>query len=124
MYVHHVPGRLRVKIARLQGNSGFGLVIREDLRLLGGVTDVDVNEMTGSLIVHYDRRRVSIAEIWRLLHRAGLVASALPPISVESPQEFRQAEVEGAEKLAERFIGFVLEKAIELSVRALLAQLV
>jgi hypothetical protein len=111
---------LRVKIARLQGNSGFGLVIREDLRLLGGVTDVDVNEMTGSLIVHYDRRRVSIAEIWRLLHRAGLVA----PISVESPQGFRQAEVEGAEKLAERFIGFVLEKAIELSARALLAQLV
>ena len=53
-YIHHIPGRLRIKSPLLKGNNGSEASIVELLRGLAGVERVAVNAITGSCLIHYD----------------------------------------------------------------------
>lgn len=52
--VHHVRGRIRLKIPASKGNSRVLGEIAQAIAPIEGVKRVDVNSSTGSLIVHYD----------------------------------------------------------------------
>jgi Heavy metal associated domain 2 len=124
LYVHHVPGRLRVKVCHLKGDREAGLRVCQHVRVLAGVNEAVSNPATGSIIVHYDRRRVSIVEIWQAIYRAGVVDAPAPSIQdYERPMVSRN-EPSTAEKLFDQLVGVVVEKAMEHSARVLIAALV
>src|SRR2546429_6784768 len=52
--MHHVPGRIRMKMPHAKGNEHLLAKIKEFLSPLPGVKDVEVNPITGSVIVYYN----------------------------------------------------------------------
>jgi Heavy metal associated domain 2 len=53
--VHHVKGRIRVKLQDAKGNHRFLESVKQTLSPVAGVRNVDVNSSTGSVVVHYDQ---------------------------------------------------------------------
>ena len=51
--VHHVPGRLRVRLQSVKGCEASAAATRAALVGIPGVTDVEVRILTGSVVVHY-----------------------------------------------------------------------
>jgi heavy-metal-associated domain-containing protein len=52
--VHAMPGRIRVKISRLKGNTALARQIQQRLPAVPGIQRVEVNLVTGSLLVLYN----------------------------------------------------------------------
>ena len=52
--VHHVPGRLRLKVPGAKGNADFLDKVKAALDPIQGIREIDVNPLTGSVLVHYD----------------------------------------------------------------------
>lgn len=52
--VHHVKGRIRVKLHGAKGNRRLLESVQQSLSPVAGVRHVDVNSATGSIVVHYD----------------------------------------------------------------------
>ena len=125
LYLHHVPGRLRVKLRRLKGDRDAGLRICDSVRLLGGVIEAVSNPATGSVIVHYDHRRLSIEELWQALYIAGVIDSPLPVMLDPDRLPALSQNQEGmAENLLDRLMEIAVEKAMEHSARALISALI
>ena len=124
LYVHHVPGRLRVKVRHLKGNRDAGSRVCQYVHSLAGVTEAVSNPATGSVIVHYDRRWVSLVEIWQALYHSGAVDTLVPPMLDNERPTMSQNAHSAAEQLLDQLIGIAVEKAVEHSARALIAALV
>jgi Heavy metal associated domain 2 len=56
--VHAIPGRVRVKISRLKENPALAWEVQERLSAVQGIQQVEVNPITGSVLVLYDRTAV------------------------------------------------------------------
>ena len=52
--IHHIPGRMRVKLPQAKGNHQLLLQIQQSISPLSGVKQVEINPATGSVLVHYD----------------------------------------------------------------------
>ncbi len=52
--VHALPGRVRLKVARLRGNPALARQAQEKLAQVPGIKRVEAKADTGSLLVHYD----------------------------------------------------------------------
>lgn len=52
--IHQVPGRIRMKIPSAKGNEAQLQSYKEVLSLIPGVEDIEVNPVTGSIILKYD----------------------------------------------------------------------
>ncbi|MFO7738064.1 MAG: hypothetical protein R6V46_06325 [Desulfatiglandaceae bacterium] len=53
-YVHNVPGRLRVKIPKIKSSKRHCRKVERLFRDLDGIENAAVNELTGSVVIHYD----------------------------------------------------------------------
>lgn len=119
--VHHVRGRIRVKVPAAKGDSVLLKQIKEAISPLPGVQQVTVNTATGSVVVQYD---VSMHEQFHLQLAAQAHESSLfklePPELSEVDQIVRTIEQE-AEFLSEqsdtakKMVDFV--KAINVAIR-------
>lgn len=88
--VHHIPGRLRVKLPRGQRNARLMHELREFVCGLGGVQQVEVNTVTGSILVHYHPE--SQQQIRDLLARG-----RSEPDGFDAPPELAEADHLAAE---------------------------
>lgn len=70
-YVHNVPGRLRVKSPTLKLVSSGEEDVSEFFNHLDGIRRVNVNSVTGSVVIHYDPGLVESAEILQVLKEKG-----------------------------------------------------
>lgn len=61
-YIHHIPGRVRVRIARLKGSERFALEIEQHLRSQRGVRTAVANPLTGNVLIHYDPTLTDITQ--------------------------------------------------------------
>jgi hypothetical protein len=75
---HHVPGRLRLRLAALKGNGPAAARACAAARAIPGVADAWANGATGSLVIRYDRERLTLADLWTALHEARLVSGPPP----------------------------------------------
>ncbi|MFP3869025.1 MAG: HMA2 domain-containing protein [Desulfobacteraceae bacterium] len=55
---HAIPGRVRLKIARLKNNQDLARVIHHRLSAISGVQKVEVSTRTGSLLVLFDPQEI------------------------------------------------------------------
>jgi hypothetical protein len=127
LYVHHVPGRLRVRARYLKGDETAGLGICEALRLIEGVTKAVNNPSTGSVTVSYEPRKTAIGTIWQVLYREGVVTTQYPAIAEGTTAEIVRTgwnHPTAREKLVDTLLGMLVEKLVERSALALFAALV
>jgi Heavy metal associated domain 2 len=94
--VHHIPGRLRIRLPRESRDPRLLRELREFVEGLGGVRQVEINPVTGSILVSYHPE--SHEQIQAILQSA---ESAEPDFS--SPPELGEADelAEQIEKEAE-----------------------
>src|ERR1022692_2611716 len=97
--VHHLPGRLRVRLPRSKRDPHLLEQVRDFVQGLGGVCDVEINPVTGSILVHY--RPESESAVHSLLAQASIVEALeeAPPLLTEADEMAVKIEKE-AEFLA------------------------
>lgn len=68
-YIHTIPGRLRVKIPLIKGDSPRAFQVQELLESLDGVESVAANTLTGSVVVNYDSDILTDEQLLGILER-------------------------------------------------------
>lgn len=117
-YVHHLPGRLRIKCHRLKNNEHRAHRMQTCLQRLNGVVSAEVNTTTGSLLVRYDAGRIPSEIILSKLIAEGFALDprhAKPGAKPDNPL---------ATMISDKVVNKMLETVVERSAVALLAALV
>jgi len=99
--IHAIPGRMRLRIPSLKGNEDLARPLRERLSSIPGVAYVEVNPVTGSVLVVHQGREPNAPE---LVHS---LAQGLSPIIGVDPQRLqahltRDARPRGSRPLLHR----------------------
>ena len=109
-YIHHVPGRIRVRSKAFQCRSEKALAAERQLRVLNGVRSVRVNPHAGSITVHYDTEVLKQSDLLATLEQVGCLGATT-------------RTDESARKMGEMFgkalVGAVVQKVVERSARTL-----
>ncbi len=85
-FVHHVPGRLRVRLHGKRGDTGFFSALTEQIARLAGVLHVKFNVTTGSIVIGYTG---TLEQLVHMLLRHGLtVQGATTHRSAPAPAHF------------------------------------
>lgn len=68
-YIHTIPGRIRLKCKSVKKNPHEAAKVRALLAALPGIQSIDVNLLTGSVLICYNAQVVSENRIlWSLTH--------------------------------------------------------
>lgn len=118
-YVHHIPGRIRVRAEALKRNSACAASIAAWLASVSGVEQVQVNPLTGSVLIYY-RPEATDGD--------ALIAQCRDRLAVPGRQScgVRNGNRAGVPKHVQRAVvkivaGYVTQVAIERSLGALAA---
>jgi hypothetical protein len=118
-YVHHVPGRLRVRTARIKNDGRAARTAEELLASVAGVQRTAANTVTGSLTLHYDGAKTCVDELLRFLKTHQYVDERVVPIRQRSAWPAGSGEI--ALSVVSRLAKIAAEKAIERSLMTLVA---
>ena len=119
-YVHHVPGRLRVRIPEIRQNAAKAAQVNCLLDVYG-VERVKINHLTGSVVATFDPELTSADKLLGLLKEKGLYDSAR---SISYDDQIQRASTRAATKFGRVFFGYAASKALEASGFPLLAILI
>lgn len=120
-YVHHVPGRLRIRSAAVKRNPEAAAFARQHLSAVAGVLSAEASAVTGSVTLRYDPAAISHHDIFAELRRAGY-AHGSP--AEEGPAGPESAVNRYADVIAEKIAAFVVKKVLERSAVALIGALI
>lgn len=113
-YIHHVPGRLRVKSRSLRCNAQRVKALADELLTLDGVEEVSVSQKTGSVIVRYDTQCCDQRRLLLEFERAGCIKRAVVAADSHSVGQVAQRAL----------FGTLVHMTVERSVRSLVGALV
>jgi|SRR5438128_99493 hypothetical protein len=117
-YVHHVPGRLRIKTLAVKRNESRARQMKTYLEEMHGVLDAEINILTGSIVIKYDACLVSSITILVSLRDQGYIHNTdVVPNRATHGVHLRQ-------KVADAFIAKLVETAVERSAIALIAAVI
>lgn len=119
-YLHHVPGRIRVRSMAVKRNPAKAETVRAALSGLDGVHEVDVRTVTGSITINYDADVTSMQDIVGLMKARGYIAATAP---TQTTQAFDGLTPQ-TDKVAKFVAGMAVEKVLERSATALIAALI
>jgi copper chaperone CopZ len=118
-YVHHVPGRLRVKTLDSKNDPVRREQIRSCLQEINGVLEAEANPITGSIVLKYDVCRVSPAVILDKLRNQGYI-----PATYAIAVDCAAPGVRPVQKLTDTLVTKLAEMALERSAAALIAAII
>jgi Zn-dependent membrane protease YugP len=113
-YIHHVPGRLRIRSNSFRCDPVSARLAEGELRATEGVREVRVNSRAGSITVHYDPMNLTQAQILERLEQVGCLGSTIRA----DPGASRVHEAFG-----KALVGAVMQKAVERSALRLVSVL-
>jgi len=116
-FVHHVPGRMRVKTPALKRNEARGRMVKGYLDTMEGVSSAEVNTVTGSIVIKYDHAVVQGTTILNSLHGMGLVMHPSHPAVFTGGVSYGQ-------KMSDTVMNKLFETVIEKSAIALIAAII
>lgn len=116
-YVHHVPGRLRIKIPSIKGRAAKSVQVKS-LLAIDGVEDIAVNTITGSVVVTYQPERVSVEALLSILKHNGLYDQNC---TIGCDEQIQRATQKAASHVGRAAFGWVVGKALEANGLSLLA---
>ena len=70
-YIHNVPGRLRIRSEAVKKNPSAANSVKISLSSMPGIGVVDINPLSGSVLIHYNKKTVNYKDIVSLLERSG-----------------------------------------------------
>jgi hypothetical protein len=125
-YIHYTPGRVRFKFAELRNQQSLTSAIEGSIRQLDGVSLVQTNTITGSLLVHYDvrdeREKTFLSAIHDVHCKFGLASKAQGARSIDA--KLQSAPAIHTDALVDTLLSMVIEKALERSTMALIGALI
>lgn len=113
-YIHHIPGRLRVKSPGLKRNERAAAQTRAHIDQLHGIHSTEINPITGSILIHYDTRQVAAQTLLDTLRSLGHL----------HPEQGHALPYQGpglGQKLSDTVVNKLLETVLERSATALVA---
>jgi Heavy metal associated domain 2 len=116
-YVHHVPGRIRVRIPVIRENPYKADEIR-NLLDLDGVEKVEINHLTGSIVVKYNPGMLDSKSLLCALSEKGYFDDRE---AITCDDQIRKVSKVAAAKAGRLFFGWAIGKALESSGLSLLA---
>jgi hypothetical protein len=121
-YVHHVPGRLRVKCSAVKGKADKACSVRQLVESKEGILGCEVNPLTGSILIRYDEGVHSAYGLLELLRQSGCVSAMLPvKLAAHRAADRRVSEVGKA--VGKAVMGAVFDRMVERSAAALVGAL-
>lgn len=108
--IHHLPGRLRIRMTALHRDACAAARACSLLGTCPGVLQVQASPITGSLLVHYDCRRISGQDLLNVLARGGFA----PP----------REHVGSLPRLVDTAISMAFGKLVERGAACLLAAII
>jgi copper chaperone CopZ len=107
-YIHEIPGRLRIKIPTIKKNKALAQEINDYVYELNGVVDLNINILTGSVVVNYDPNQVNTDTILGALAEKGhLNIRDLITSRNERPDLYHMV----GEAASRAIIGFAIDRA-------------
>ena len=116
-YVHHVPGRLRVRIPQIRKNGHSAKKVQCLLDIYG-VDNLSVNHLTGSVVVNFDPGLTSADQLLSVLKANGLYDNTQ---AITCDEQIQRASQKAASKFGRAVFGYAVGKALESSGLPLLA---
>lgn len=122
-YIHALEGRLRVKSASVKGSRQKAQEIEAHFREHDGITEVVANPRTGSILFHYDSRRVSQPEILENLCALGCLSKEE---AIQAPLTLRPVQVtlKIPEEFGQKLIKTVVTSTVEVALQRLVYALI
>jgi hypothetical protein len=120
-YVHHIPGRLRVKIPGIKGKVFMAYRIQDSIGRLAGVHEVTVNSVTGSVLIHYDPEARQPRSLLDALSQYGYIDQDR---LAGSDELMHENLTKVGRVVGKAVFGLMVEKAFENSAISLLAALI
>ena len=118
-YIHHVPGRLRVKCAVLRNAPARAQRIETVLRCTPGVLSAETNLLTGSVIVRYSVDRTNGDDLLEKFSDYGLISAAALQEQKPSPAISNLA-TPVAEAVVEKLMGVLIQRSAAALIGAIL----
>jgi len=111
LYMHNVPGRLRVRIPSLKANPLCAKEMEAFLAMIEGVKLATANTVTGSVIVNYDPHKADPQEILDRLQMQGFWA----PQAAQTGSERRTEDLalKASRIVGKALMSLFVKKAIE-----------
>ncbi len=109
--VHHVPGRLRLRLGVIKRNAAAAAQACAILGSLPGVERVSANPVTGSVLIHYNPGVTAPARLGEELRLAGF---AVPTATAPDP----------AERVVHAAVRLAIDILVERSAATLVAALI
>jgi Heavy metal associated domain 2 len=124
--VHHVPGRLRLKLASIKRNEARARCAEDQLGALDGIRNACANPLTGSLVVRFDPCVTSVDAIFDAIKAQGLLdREPVPPVAAGSSTRYAAATpLLSPEWLADTVARKAFESLLERCALALVAALI
>ena len=119
-YVHHFPGRLRLRIPALRSNPRYAADIQNLLDICG-VENIKVNHLTGNVVVFFYTDLITSQQLLELLKEKGNHDSSR---AVTNDEKIQQESNWAAAKVGRAFFGYAVGKALEASGLSLLSALI
>ncbi|MBK1617534.1 hypothetical protein CKO42_03515 [Lamprobacter modestohalophilus] len=114
-YIHHVPGRIRVRSKAFQCHGERAQQAQIRLLAMDGVRDVKINPRASSILVQYDPECLSRVELFAALEELGCMAPARRDQGhFSSP----------GETFGKALVGAAVQKVLEHSARSLVGAFV
>jgi hypothetical protein len=116
-YIHHVPGRLRIRTPRLKRDPGRAEAAEACALGIEGVTAARANTVTGSLTLTYQRDGVEAETILQALAERGYYQ---PELVQHADHQLPAMAGRAGDMLGKALFGMAVEKAVERSAFALI----
>ena len=113
-YIHHVPGRLRVRTRSFRCSPRQMQLVAKRLRTLSGVETVDIRPKAGSVTVWYDPEELNKQDLLQEFEQAGCF---------EIAKQYGGADRPVGDLAKKALIGTVVQLTVERSVRSLVGAL-
>lgn len=109
-YIHDIPGRLRIKTPFLKNNPKAELELRKALSTLEGIGVVETNLTTGSVLIHYNIKKINKNDILRVLTNKGY----FDPTRAVTNDEYIKKTVEKTGNLVVKsLVGTIIDSSLE-----------
>lgn len=116
-YVHHIPGRLRIRIPSLRNNPRQIDTVKTLLDIKGA-EKIRVNQLTGSVVITYDLDGISAQALLGVLKDNDFFHE---DHSITLDKQLQQVSHQAARKVGRAIVGWVVGRVLEANGLALLA---
>lgn len=120
-YIHNVPGRLRIKTPAVKKNQNAADNIRKMLGTINGIAVVEINILTGSILVNYNPAAVHFNDIVNLLQKKGYFDASQ---ALTNDEYIHKASSRIGSIVGKAVFGAVVEKGLEGSALSFLFALI